>query len=176
MTKWLDITTPILLHDHSARHESGGADEISLAGLTVLAQDIDYTLNEYTVATTLSSDNYMVVINASGTTTITLPDAASHTNRKYTIKNIHSTGTVVIDANSTEKIDGEENIELKLQYSYITIVCDGDEWFIIGGEYVKMEDLVTQQLSKQEEIINLLKAIETHLSLGSGEELNKEEE
>lgn len=31
--KWNEVPTPILLDDHSARHEDGGADEISLTGL-----------------------------------------------------------------------------------------------------------------------------------------------
>ena len=125
------------------------SDVDTVAGLTVKAEDIAFTLAEVATATTLTADHFMIAVNASGNTKITLPAAASHTDRMYTIKNIHSSGTVTIDANGTETIDGEQTIELKLQYSYITIVCDGDEWFIIGGEYVKMEDTLSDILEEQ---------------------------
>jgi len=136
--------TPIELADHSARHEDGGADEISLAGLTVVAEDIDFTLNEYTVSLTLSADNYLVLIDAiGGDINAKLPPAASHTNRVYTIKKVDtSSHKVTVKANGTETIDGEKTIELGLQYQYVTIVSDGDEWFIIGGRNVKMESLL----------------------------------
>jgi len=152
-------TTVIALDDHSARHETGGADEVSLAGLTILAQDIDFTVEEVVVATTLTANHFLVKVNASGNTTITLPAATSHTDRVYTIINIHSAGTVTIDANGTETIDGEETILLNLQYQYVTIVCDGDEWFIIGGEYVKMEDILNKLLTEQKEQIKLLEKL-----------------
>jgi len=140
------------LNAHKARHQDGGADEISLAGLTVASEDIDFTLNEYTSAQTLTADNYLVIVDASsGNITITLPASASHTNRIYTIKKIDSSQhKVTIDANSTETIDGEETIVLNLQYSYVTIICDGTEWWIIGGEYVKMEDILERIEDKLE--------------------------
>lgn len=135
---------------HHARHEAGGADEMSLAGLIVASEDISFTLNEYTSAQTLTADNYLVIVDASsGNIIITLPASASHANRIYTIKKIDSSSNkVTIDANGTEKIDGEQTVVLNLQYSYVTIVCDGDEWFIIGGEYVKMEDILRDLLGK----------------------------
>lgn len=97
---------------------------------------------EYTTNQTLASSTQFVLVDASaGDCIITLPAAADNTRTVYTIKKTDSSNhKVTIDANSTETIDGKETIELKLQYSYITIVCDGTEWFIIGGEYVKMED------------------------------------
>ncbi|GAH36988.1 unnamed protein product, partial [marine sediment metagenome] len=55
-----------------------------------------------------------------------------------------------IDANSTETIDGEQTIELTLQYAYLAIICDGTEWWIIGGEYVKMEDKLDTLIDKQQ--------------------------
>ena len=124
--------------------------------LVVHAEDVSWTLEEIVTATTLTADYFLVIVNASGNTTITLPAAASHTNRMYTIKNIHSTGTVTIDANGGETIDGEQTIDLKLQYQYVTIVCDGDEWLITGGEYVKMEDLLDRLLNEQVDLLNEL--------------------
>jgi len=37
--------------------ESGGDKEMSLADLIVVGEDIDYTINEYTTAQTLSEEN-----------------------------------------------------------------------------------------------------------------------
>ena len=115
-----------------------------LVDITFFAEDISFTLDEYVASRTLGVDNFLVMIDCSaGDITITLPESASHNDRVYTIKKIDSSNhKVTIDANSTETIDGEETIDLNLQYQYLTIVCDGTEWFIIGGEYVKMEDIL----------------------------------
>ena len=152
----------------------------SLADLTVSAEDISFTLDEVATATTLTVNHYLVMVDASsGAIKITLPASASHTNRIYTIKKIDSSSNkVTIDANSAETIDGELTVVLNLQYSYVTIVCDGDEWFIIGGEYVKMEDLVQKQIDKQGDTNKLLERLRSktaqntlHLAKLSGEKI-----
>lgn len=124
-----------------------------LAGLKVDAEDISFTLEEVATATTLTANHFLVMVN--GNVTITLPAAASHANRVYTIKNI-GTGKVTIYADGSEKIDGEQTLVLNLQYSYVTIVSDGDEWFIIGGRNVKLEDLFED---KMDELADLLSRI-----------------
>ncbi len=113
----------------------------SLAGLVVSGVDIRATLEEVVTATTLTENHFLVLVN--GTLTITLPKAVNHKERIYTIKNI-GTGMVTINAYSSEKIDGEGTVVLNSQYSYVRIVSDGDEWFIIGGINVKMEDLLIE--------------------------------
>jgi hypothetical protein len=125
-------------------------NEQSIADLTVAAEDISFTLEEMATATTLTINHFLVLVDASsGGITITLPASASHTNRIYTIKKIDSSGNkVTVDANASETIDGELTIDLKLQYSYITIVCDGTEWFIIGGGNVKLEDILEEKLDE----------------------------
>ena len=146
--------------------------EPNIAGLIVSAEDIKFTSEEVAVATTLTDSYYFVKVDASsGSITITLPAVVSCINRAYTIKKIDSSGNkVTIDGNSTETIDGEETIDLTLQYSYVTIVCDGDEWHIIGGEYVKMEDKLDDLLEEQkytsdatDKLIFLLAKMEKHL-------------
>ena len=126
------------------------ANETDLAGMTVLSEDIKFTLNEYTSAQTLTADNYLVLVNASsGKITITLPPAVNHKNRIYTIKKIDSSSSaVIIDANSTEKIDGETTVKLGLQFDYVTIVSDAAKWHIIGGGNVKLEDLLNSLLTE----------------------------
>jgi len=137
----------------------------SIAGLTVNAEDISFTLEEVATSITLTVNHFLVMVDASsGAITITLPASASHANRVYTIKKIDNSGNAItIDANATEKIDGEETIALNLQYSYVTIVCDGTEWFIIGGEYVKMEDLLQQILDELKTETDKLKEIKEQL-------------
>ena len=148
--------------DSLIRPSDWNAEHIGdILGLTVNSEDISYTLDEIITATTLTENHYMIMVN--GTATITLPAAADHTNRMYTIKNIHSTGSVVIDANESETIDGEQTIGLNLQYQYLTIVCDGDEWFIIGGEYVKMEDILRDIKAIAEKQKTILEKVEKEL-------------
>ena len=132
----------------------GGASslppETNLFGLTVVSQDIRFTLDEFTSAQTLTNQNFLVILNASsGSITVTLPAAVNNKNRIYTIKKIDSSGNkVTVDANSNEKIDGETTVDLGLQYDFVTIVSDGDEWFIIGGRNVKLEDLLANVLTE----------------------------
>lgn len=117
-------------------------------------------LSEKTAAyTATSSDNTILV---DGDVKITLPAVADSTNFGYIIKNV-GTGAVTIDANLSETIDGETEIVLSLQYQFVSIVCDGTEWFITGGVYVKMEELVQKTNDALNEIIELLKQAEAHL-------------
>ena len=125
--------------------------------------------DEVTTSETLSSSTQFVWVDATlGNVIITLPAAADNTRTVYTIKKIDSSNhTVTIDANGSETIDGEETVVLNLQYAYITIVCDGDEWFIIGGEYVKMEDKLDTLIDKQEETKELLERIRQETTKGT---------
>ena len=139
-------------------HELPDYRQFQVKDIKVYGKDISFTLNEYVASRTLSADNYLVIIDASnGGVTLTLPAASSYNERIYTIKKKDSSANkVIIDANSTETIDGEETIELKTQYTYVTIICDGTEWFIIGGEYVKMEDTLEDVLDEQEKHTEVL--------------------
>ena len=161
----------------AASHSAGASVE-----LRITAKHIDDLTNRFTVVekdvayTATTSDNKILVDATGGRITISLPAADGNSELEYVIKKIDSSGSlVIIDGNGSETIDGEQTIELNSQYSYVTIVCDGTEWHIIGGINVKMEDLLIQQLDKLGEMIPILENIETHLSLGSGAELEKEE-
>lgn len=82
-----------------------------------------------TTTTTLSTQ---YVILASGTITLNLPDASSNNGRQYIIKNI-GTGTITVDGNASETIDGSLTASLSVQYEYLALVCNGTEWFIINN-------------------------------------------
>ncbi len=112
-------------------------------GITPLAE---YSSNQTIVAAT----KHVLVDASSGDVTITLEAATS--GAIHTIKKIdNSNHKVIVDGNGNETIDGELTVELNLQYQYVTLVSDGTEWFIIGGEYVKMEDTLNSLLSEQED-------------------------
>jgi hypothetical protein len=67
---------------------------------------------------------------ASNTITITLPTAASNTNR-YTIKNV-GTGVVSIATTSSQTIDGSSSpITINTQYVSLDLISDGSNWNII---------------------------------------------
>ena len=126
--------------------------------------------------TATTSDNKILVDATGGSITISLPAASDNSELEYVIKRLDSSpGSVIIDADGAETIDGEQTLELNSQYSYVTIVCDGTEWHIIGGVNVKLEDLLVQQLDILEQIRDEIKDSNIHLAEGSGEELNREE-
>ncbi len=96
--------------------------------------------------------------------------------RLYKIKNIGLTGKVIFDPFKEELVEKRNELELDPGVA-VEVYCDQAEWWILakGDVFVKMEDLLGQMLDKQDETNSVLKDVETHLSLGSGEELNKEE-
>ncbi len=61
-----------------------------------------------------------------GTTRITLPDAAANTNL-YTVKNV-GVNTVTVDTTSSQTIDGSLTITLPVRYTSVDIESDGTNW------------------------------------------------
>jgi len=113
---------------------------------------------------------------STGNITATLPAVATNNGKMFMLKKIDSTGNQVkIVTPGTEVIDGEDEVILSLQWQYVTIVSDGVDWFIVGGEHVKMTDILLKQNELQEQSINKLSKIETHLSFITGEELKEED-
>jgi hypothetical protein len=83
--------------------------------------------------TTLDGTHYTVRCNAAGAGfTITLPAAAGCTGRLYNIKKVDaSSNTIIIDANSSETIDGDLGVNLESQYDCLTIQSNGTGWDIL---------------------------------------------
>ncbi|MGE3278033.1 MAG: hypothetical protein AB7O67_23220 [Vicinamibacterales bacterium] len=99
-------------------------DGSALTNLTSATYAVAAKTTTYTVTT---SDN---VLTASGTFTITLYAASGNTGRLLEIKNI-GTGTVTIDGNASETIDGETTYVLEQQYESVTLLCTGSGWVIL---------------------------------------------
>lgn len=82
-----------------------------------------------TTTYTATADDGLLLCN--GTFTVTLPAASSlGAGFVYQIKNI-GTGTVTIDPNGAETIDGQSTVAIANQYWSLTICCDGSNWHII---------------------------------------------
>lgn len=76
-------------------------------------------------------DNTDCVINCTANTfTVTLPTAVGVEGQYFIIKNSGS-GTITIDAYSSETIDGAASKLLAVQYESMTLISDGANWVII---------------------------------------------
>jgi hypothetical protein len=81
--------------------------------------------------TVLDGDGYDTILVTTGNTdrTITLPTAVDNSGRKLTIKKVDSgTGTVTVDGEGSETIDGATTKVLSAQYTSLAIQCDGSAW------------------------------------------------
>lgn len=144
---------------------------------TTGVESISIAVDDIVTPLALTSNSFLVKVDASsGNVTIDLLAASSQNGVVYIFKKIDSSGnSVTIDANGSETIDGEGTIVLNLQYAYVTIACDGDEWFIIGGEYVKMDELLQEQKDLQKLQLILLRILAFHLGIITGEVIKEDD-
>jgi hypothetical protein len=102
----------------SSSHNSSGF----LSSVSVKTSN--YTMQQYPGETVLANA-------ASGSFTVTLPDATK-TSNFYTVKKTDSsTNTVTISTTSSQTIDGGSSAVLKVQYVAITLVSNGSNWFVV---------------------------------------------
>jgi len=107
---------------------TNGAGSITIAASNAGGVQPITTLSS---STTLDGTHYTVLCGpANETFTVTLPAAASSTGRIYNVKNI-GTGTITIDGNGSETIDGATTYPISTQYQNVTIQCNGTAWFIL---------------------------------------------
>lgn len=78
-----------------------------------------------------ASDADYVIDCTSGTFTVTLPASSGRTGRILIIKN-SGAGTITVDGNASETIDGAATYSLSVQYATVQIMCDGTNWKIIS--------------------------------------------
>jgi hypothetical protein len=83
-----------------------------------------------TGAYTATNDDY-VIDCTSGTFTVTLPASSGRTGRILIIKN-SGAGTITVDGNGAETIDGAATYAISVQYGTIQIMSDGTNWKIIA--------------------------------------------
>ena len=91
-----------------------------------------------TTFTILDSDGTDIVLATAGSSAVTvnLPAAANNSGRELIIKKVDSgTGSITVDANASETIDGFLTVQIAFQYDVIRIVCDGTGWNYVGQHY-----------------------------------------
>ena len=78
-----------------------------------------------------ATDADYVVDCTSGTFTVTLPASSGRTGRILIIKN-SGAGTITVDGNASETIDGAATYAMAVQYATVQIMSDGTNWKIIA--------------------------------------------
>jgi hypothetical protein len=85
----------------------------------------------YTIAGT---DQIITGDASSAAFTITLPTAVARDGQTFTIKKIdNSANAVTLGTTSSQTIDGNTTYTLSARYKYVTVVSDGGNWMIVGG-------------------------------------------
>jgi len=88
-----------------------------------------FTITGSTTAGSNASTDYVYNGNTSGNITLTMPTAASNTNR-YTIKN-SNTGILTVSTTSSQTIDGVTAYYLNKQYQAIDLLSNNSNWFVV---------------------------------------------
>ncbi len=89
---------------------------------TVLSKSANYTVS--------TGDGSILLILCTNTITITLYAASGNSGKVINVKN-NGTGTITVDANASETIDGALTQTLSAQYVNLTLVCTGTGWAIL---------------------------------------------
>jgi hypothetical protein len=106
-----------------------GVDELQVQG-SISGIGFKQAYVTKTGAYTATNDDY-VIDCTSGTFTVTLPPSSGRTGRILIIKN-SGAGTITVDGNASETIDGATTYSLSVQYATVQIMSDGTNWKIIA--------------------------------------------
>jgi hypothetical protein len=106
-----------------------GVDELQVNG-SISGIGFKQAYVTKTGAYTATNDDY-VIDCTSGTFTVTLPASSGRTGRILIIKN-SGAGTITVDGNASETIDGAATYAISVQYGTIQIISDGTNWKIIA--------------------------------------------
>ena len=96
--------------------------------------------SDATFATSTKTTNYTIVGTdvviladaTSGNVSITLPTATTVSGYRFVIKRIDNSGnTCEVTRSGSDTIDGQTNQSLALQYTSLTVVSNGSNWYII---------------------------------------------
>lgn len=99
----------------------------------------DFEVSRTTVSSStydiVGSDNVVLVsYTDTGTATITIPTAQVHDGRILNIKDSGGNATannITIQTGGSETIDGSSTFVINVNYQSVTLVSDGNDWFII---------------------------------------------
>ena len=96
------------------------------------SSDISVVLiNSSTYSATQTSGNHVLLCDTSANNvTISLPTAFNN-KAIFNIKKTAPANLMIIDANSSETIDGDTVININAQYEAVTLVSDNSNWSVI---------------------------------------------
>ena len=106
-----------------------GVDKLQVSG-SIQGTGFDQAYLARTTAYTATDTDYLIDCT-SGTFTVTLPASSGRTGRILIIKN-SGAGTITVDGNASETIDGATTYSLSAQWATVQIMCDGSNWKIIS--------------------------------------------
>ena len=108
---------------------NNGVDKLQVVGsLTATGMQQKYLAR--TTAYTATTSDYLIDCT-SGTFTVTLYAASGNAGRILMVKN-SGAGTITVDGNASETIDGAATYSLSVQYATVQIMSDGTNWKIIA--------------------------------------------
>jgi hypothetical protein len=108
---------------------NNGVDKLQVVGsLTATGMQQKYLAR--TTAYTATTSDYLIDCT-SGTFTVTLYAASGNAGRIVMVKN-SGAGTITVDGNASETIDGATTYSLSVQYATVQIMSDGTNWKIIS--------------------------------------------
>lgn len=105
-----------------------------------LSFEYPYKVTSKTTTYTATGDEAVILCStAGGAWTLTLPAAASFTNKAFYIKKTTSdANALTIDGNGSETIDGATTYLLRSQYECVMIVSDGSNWYVANKDSLKL--------------------------------------
>jgi len=83
--------------------------------------------------------------NCTSAVTATLPPAASAGSGFHIMIYNNSTGSVTVDADSTETINGSLTYTILNQYDSVILVCTGYAWFAVKSERIDINNILPSQ-------------------------------
>lgn len=128
------MSITLLINNITRRRSEVQDIQVVKTDLNTLATAIDSGTSANYMAYVAKSTNYTAtvtdnVILCTGTFTITLPTAVGNGGKVFNIKNV-STGTITVDANGSQTIDGELT-QTVLEYDNLTVISNNSNWFIL---------------------------------------------
>ena len=112
------------LNDAIAAREPIGAEEVAPVPVE----------GETTISTTIDS-KYVFVDASSGDVTVNLYHSATYGAKQITIKNTGASGTVTIEADYGNTIEGGTSLVLSNQYDFVTLVPATAGWWIVATNF-----------------------------------------
>jgi hypothetical protein len=107
-------------------------DSIVTNLVTAFTRIFPYQTAAVTTTYTLQASDRGKMLNCTNTFTLTLlPAATAAANFVFGIKNIGS-GTITIDGDGSETIDGSTTLALSTQYEGVELISDGSNWHVVS--------------------------------------------